>query len=365
MFKKLIYAFISIVNVFIYYIRFYKKNYLCLFALQPSSLKFMQPLIDQLDLQNNVKYILLTTSKEYKNVELTSPILYINPILWQFMKGGVLISGNSGVPKNLINGFQRRIHSFHSPISILRIYPENAFDAFNYFFTAGKHHEAELKYLFEKRRLPCPVIFETGYMRIESIYNFNQSYTKTLSGGTVIIAPSWGEFNIINMFGYQMISSLLNGGHNVILRPHPGNEIHNADDIDKIKNDFSSNPKFYYDTWDNMDLLCEADIMIGDWSGISFEFALALNKPVIFVDTKPKNNTNITLPFEVFEDYARESVGRVISEDKVDDIENIVADIHNNYRSYKQKIISNKSQLIFNCPKSSNEVFSCVSKLIL
>lgn len=169
MLKKAGYQIRSIINLFEYYIRYNNRGYLCLFVLQTTSVKFLQPLIDQLDSQDKLKYIVLTTTKEYKEIQVHAPVLYITSWLWRFMKGELLITGNSGVPKKLISGFNKRVHSFHSPISILRIYPANAFDAYNYFFAAGKHHERELKYLFGKRGLPAPGIFETGYMRIESI----------------------------------------------------------------------------------------------------------------------------------------------------------------------------------------------------
>ena len=323
----------------------------------------MQPLVDKLDQQNILNYIVLTTSKEYKNIKVKTIVLYINPILWRFMKGNIILTSNSGVSAKLINGFQTRIHSFHSPISVLRIYPDNAFDAFNTFFISGKHHDAELKYLFEKRKLPAPITFETGYMRIESFYKFNQNYKKKLHGRTIIIAPSWGEFNIINLFGYDIIFSLLDAGFNVILRPHPGNEIYNTSEIAKIRKGFDTHPKFYYDSWDRMDLICESDILIGDWSGISFEFALALNRPVIFIDTQPKDNHGSPSSFDLFEEYAREKVGRVICENSMKDIANIVNGIFVNYEAYKENIRENKADLIFNCPESSDSIFECVSNL--
>ena len=45
-----------------------------------------------------------------------------------------------------------------------------------------------------------------------------------------------------------------------------------------------------------MNSFYKADIMISDWSGAAFEFAMGLEKPVVFIDTKEKiNNTDFQL----------------------------------------------------------------------
>jgi YidC/Oxa1 family membrane protein insertase len=325
---------------------------------------FLQPLIEQLKNQSNIKYVVLTTTDKYKDIQVDAPVIFISDKFWRFMKGALLLTGNSGVPKDLISGFHKRVHSFHSPVSMLRIYPSHAFDAYNYFFAAGRHHIDEVKYLFKKRSLPEPVVFEVGYMRIESIYQFSLDYAKKLTGVTIIIAPSWGEKNIINLFGYQIIEQLLLKGNNVILRPHPGNEIYNADYIAKIKEGFSEHPRFYYDSWTGMDALCEADILIGDWSGISFEFACALNKPVIFIDTEPKDNAEMPSARDIFECYAREKVGQIISVTDINQLNDVIFDILLNIQTYQKMIVENKKELFFNCPQCASEVLASVSKLM-
>ena len=47
--------------------------------------------------------------------------------------------------------------------------------------------------------------------------------------------------------------------------------------------------------------------MVSDWSGVAYEFAFALKKPVLFVDTprKIKNIDYDKIGIEAFEYYAR------------------------------------------------------------
>ena len=75
----------------------------------------------------------------------------------------------------------------------------------------------------------------------------------------------------------------------VIFRPYPGNEIDDKKYIDIIKASFSKNKFFKYESWTSTKSLCDTDIMISDWTGSSIEYAFALDRPVIFIDTKPKD----------------------------------------------------------------------------
>lgn len=57
-----------------------------------------------------------------------------------------------------------------------------------------------------------------------------------------------------------------------------------------------------------------ADAMISDWSGVAFEYALGLLRPVIFLDTQRKvNNPEYgRLRSEPFEVRMRDAVGAVV-----------------------------------------------------
>ena len=113
-----------------------------------------------------------------------------------------------------------------------------------------------------------------------------------------------------------------------------------------------------------MDLLCEADILIGDWSGISFEYSCALDRPVVFIDTEAKDNAETPLEMDLFENYAREEVGAIVSVHHIDRLIDVIADVFRNYVDYQHKITTNKKKLFFNCPSSSSEVLVAVTSLV-
>lgn len=346
-----------------YYLFYYRKHNLTILMLAPSGIVFLEPLVEKLESEGS-SFIVLMPSLDYRKLKINAPVLYVDGSLLWLVKGECLLSENSGIELNWVRGFKSRIHAFHSPISMFRIYPEGAFDAFNIFIASGVHHVNEAKWLFRMRDLPEPEIINGGYLRIESIYKHTLSYKRKNGQFTVLIAPSWGDENIVNTLGLELIGELLSKNYRVIFRPHPGNEINDKAYIDEIRGRFSDKSGFNYDSWTGMDALCEADVLIGDWSGLSFEYACALDRPVVFIDTKPKSYTNKFSYVESFEAYAREKVGVVVASGDVDMVLNAIKEMEGNMPSYQEMIRRNKHQLFYNCPLSSDSIFEHVARII-
>ena len=103
---------------------------------------------------------------------------------------------------------------------------------------------------------------------------------------TVLLAPSWGESGILSRFGGKIIDSLTATGYKVIVRPHPQSFASEKDMLDKLMAEYSDPSKVEWnkDT-DNFDVLMKSDILISDYSGVMFEFAMVFDKPVIYTDT--------------------------------------------------------------------------------
>lgn len=103
---------------------------------------------------------------------------------------------------------------------------------------------------------------------------------------TVLIAPSWGKDSILNKYEDRFLNEIKKTGYNVIIRPHPQSLITDYKLIENLKKQFpeGDNWSWNFDN-DNFDVLSKSDIIISDFSGIIFDFALAFNKPVIYADT--------------------------------------------------------------------------------
>ena len=101
-------------------------------------------------------------------------------------------------------------------------------------------------------------------------------------------------------------------GHNIILRPHPITIRESINIINKIIFRYKDYSNFIYEpSTDNNQVLFKSDVLISDWSGVAYEFAFGLKKPVLFIDTprKIKNIEYDKIGIDSFEFYARELVG--------------------------------------------------------
>ena len=101
---------------------------------------------------------------------------------------------------------------------------------------------------------------------------------------TVLLAPSWGESGILSRFGADIIEALLATGYRIVVRPHPQSFISEKEIIEPLQKRFGDRIEWNTDS-DNFRILNEADILISDFSGVVFDFALVFGKPVIYADT--------------------------------------------------------------------------------
>ncbi|MBQ6464934.1 MAG: CDP-glycerol glycerophosphotransferase family protein [Oscillospiraceae bacterium] len=103
---------------------------------------------------------------------------------------------------------------------------------------------------------------------------------------TVLLAPSWGASGILGRFGAEIIRALLATGYHVIVRPHPQSFSSEKDMLEKLMRDFPASEQLEWNRDnDNFEVLRRADLMISDFSGVIFDYALIFGKPVIYADT--------------------------------------------------------------------------------
>ena len=104
---------------------------------------------------------------------------------------------------------------------------------------------------------------------------------------TVLLAPSWGESGILSRFGEKLIDALLSTGYKLIVRPHPQSFAVEKDVLDRLMTKYNDKTKVEWNRdIDNFEVLRNSDILISDFSGVMFEFAMVFDKPVIYTDTK-------------------------------------------------------------------------------
>lgn len=164
---------------------------------------------------------------------------------------------------------------------------------------------------------------------------------------TILIAPSWGESGLLSKYGEKVIDALLKTPYHIIIRPHPQSLTSEKEILDAIREKYpdSDRVEWNYDA-DNFDVLYRSDILISDFSGVIFDYALIFEKPVIYADTSydaaPYDQAWIgETPWMI---TVLDEIGVQLTEDSLDHIEDIIKDALNN-NSYFDGRAKAKAQL--------------------
>lgn len=235
---------------------------------------------------------------------------------------------------------------------------KNALDHFDTIFTSGPQNKDELAEREEKFGLPRKNLVEWGSSVIDNMTDAYREMVKEeleKSRKTVLIAPSWQKDNILDSCIEQMLDQLIKTDYEIIVRPHPQYVRHFEGRIDalaeKYKNfgvifqkDFSSNKTVYM-----------ADLLITDWSSISFEYAFSTLKPVLFVDTpmkvvNPDYQELSTVPIDI---ELRDKVGISLETDTIErEIIHMVDRLLHDSQFSKESMQKMKESYLYNCGES-------------
>ena len=177
----------------------------------------------------------------------------------------------------------------HDMICNTMIMRKGCDDNFDTIFCAGPHQKSEILDKEMLYRLPAKKLIEVGYPLIDELRErYQQTNHTDNERKKILIAPSWQVDNIIDSCLEEILDLLKSGVYDIIVRPHP-QEV-------RIKKDYMESLKLRYKS-DNIEIqtdftsnnpIMDADVLITDWSGISFEYAFATYKPVLFIDTPMK-----------------------------------------------------------------------------
>lgn len=143
---------------------------------------------------------------------------------------------------------------------------------------------------------------------------------------TVLLAPSWGESAILKKYGGRILEVLLQTGYHIIVRPHPQSYTAEAEMLKEIQAQYPDSAQLEWnrDT-DNYEVLKRADILISDFSGVIFDFALVYDKPVIYADTEfdksPYDAWWLDTPYWTFTALPR--IGEKLTPDTLDSLKGL------------------------------------------
>ena len=212
-----------------------------------------------------------------------------------FLNAGIVLSTTPGLDvyqwkrsKNV----QYYVHMQHAAndISGYRMFGVDYFDAV---MLSGEYQVQEVRDLEKIRGLPQKDLIKIGIPYMDEMAKRLQAAERKegKEGHVVLLAPSWGKSSIFQKYGGKIIEVLIKTGYHIIVRPHPQSFTSEKETIEKIMQEYPASDQLEWNRDnDNFEVLKRADILISDFSGIIFDFALVYDKPVIYADTEIDNS---------------------------------------------------------------------------
>ena len=244
---------------------------------------------------------------------------------------------------------KRDIEYIYIPHALMSMHmgmKEGSLDAFDTIFCAGEHIKREVKATERVYGLPAKECVEFGYPLVDDLIPLGEEERKThkrTGRREILIAPTWNEDNILDSCIDTLLERLLCDEYHITVRPHPEYVKRFGQNMNAIVErwqdkvgegltfelDFSSNKSIY-----------SSDLMITDWSGISFEFSFATKRPTLFINTKMKvlNENWQKIDCTPIEITLRDEIGVSIEKSDTEHIDSIIADMFKRAGEHEKRI---------------------------
>lgn len=170
-------------------------------------------------------------------------------------------------------------------ITLYRMFGIDYYDAI---LLSGDYQMEDIKALETMRELPAKELVKVGIPYMDEMADrLKKNPDVAEHPRTVLLAPSWGQSAIFGIYGSKIIDVLLKTGYHIIVRPHPQSFTSEKELMDKLMNEYPESEQLEWNRDnDNFEVLKKADILISDFSGVTFDFSLVYDKPIIYTDPK-------------------------------------------------------------------------------
>ena len=250
------------------------------------------------------------------------------------------------------------VYLFHSMFSVHSYLRKGAVDNYDTIFCVGSHQVKEIRETEKVYGLKPKKLINYGYGRLDTLLQKkkNSQLSNSNTKNLIIIAPSYGNDNLLERCGIKLIDILLKSNFRVMLRPHLITLRDSTKLIDSIKIKFGKNSDFILEEGViPFDSLNNSACMISDWSGISLEYAFTFERSVIFIDVPKKtlnpNSSDISL--EPIEISIRSKIGHIISPNNLNEIPAIIRDLDKNTQDLVKQIKEIRAKTVYNIGESA------------
>ncbi len=323
----------------------------CIAALVPRSghIKFVQATIAELERQGVLVHYFTEPDqvghfKEVTRSDRVYPWVHCRQVPYR-----IILTPATHIPyERYKHPSSQIVHVPHSMVSLHTIFTPETFLGFDHVFCCGPHHMREIQAIFRHNGRGGRAV-GTGY---EVIDRLARLAPVTRQGGErrcILVAPTWGKSSLLYRFGRELVDRLIRD-HDVILRPHQWRMEEVAHVIDALRRDYAGHPGFRYDdTVDAKPSMDAADLMITDYSGVAFEFALGYLRPVVFMDG-PRKNDHLEwrriLDVEGVEVRCRTTIGTIVQD--IDRMQAAISDALKDGDRWSARLTKAREELLFN-----------------
>ncbi|EXI87385.1 MAG: hypothetical protein AW11_02513 [Candidatus Accumulibacter regalis] len=199
----------------------------------------------------------------------------------------IAVTASSGLDRGIFPTRGRLfVHMPHSIASLHMIYPPGSFDGYDVLLAAGPQHDREFLALAKARGLTGRRVLAAGYGKLDVLVEMaKQGKPAQNARPKVLIAPSWGPDNLLDRCGPALAEQLAAQDFDVVVRPHPLFFLEHAPVLDGLRTLAGRTPWVTLESpLDGDKAIFDADVLVGDYSGTSFEFAALRRRPVVSVD---------------------------------------------------------------------------------
>jgi YidC/Oxa1 family membrane protein insertase len=258
------------------------------------------------------------------------------------------------------------VYLFHSLASTHMVDHANSYDHYDTLLCTGPHQVREIRAREKQFGLKPKNLITYGYHRLDTLIN-EKVNNQIGQISKVLLAPTWGDNSILNLVGLDLCQAILDGGHCLTVRPHYETVKRTPDIIDEIKHRFQDHSNFnlVLGMGENRSLL-DSNVLITDWSGISFEYSMGLEKPVIFIDVPPRirNPDWQELQMEPLEVSIRDKVGRIVALDEIYSISETINQMLSEKDQYSLNINKLRDEWVYNLSQTRSVGAKEIVKLL-
>ena len=242
---------------------------------------------------------------------------------------------------------------------------KGALDHFDTIFCAGIHQKIENHQTEAVNNLPAKSCVEVGYPLLDEMrenYAFKNNIRKK-----ILIAPSWQKDNIIDSCLEELLDALKNTDYEIIVRPHPQEVRLKKEYMESLKAKYEPDGIEIQTDFTSNNPVMEADLLITDWSDISWEYAFTTLRPVLYINTPMKvmNPEWQKIEYPPLNIFLRDQLGKSLDVDQLDKAAETAQYLLANTEVYREKINELAHEYVYNLGTSAEAGATYLIKAVL